>query len=441
MSKYSILFNILLYKVFKYNDIMKYFLFFWTIAIAIIPVSVILFIFGYWFWSLIFAFLAVVARTRLVRVVVRTGAWGTAPIACPSPQLLLQFKGMQPTIVGSAWGFFLQRRTATQPVLSMRNFTGMGTGTYEGWWAAGSTIETVLQSSDKTFPSHPSQADITIGSWFATGSHGSGGDIGSASSSVLHSVEIVTFDPPNIQICDKYEEIRAIFDNPSHNSAITWVKFHNLVPNDIVQKRAFDVVDIAGAEEWLSSGAILRVLFVGAARDGLGIRWERPYAKTEHWDPHCCSKCCTFLQADVCSACCGCKEDYSQWNGLTTLKEANLWVPPLIPLETWIAVARGQINFEFVFRVETMNAELLNKMVQLLRKMHQEIGGRAEIRYGTAVVFWDLSLQHSFERPFLLLKALGIQKVALHPGKAQPNIHIIPNVSIGEIYFNKQLNY
>jgi hypothetical protein len=32
--------------------------------------------------------------------------------ACLSRELLDRFKGLRPTIVGSAWGFFLQRRTA-----------------------------------------------------------------------------------------------------------------------------------------------------------------------------------------------------------------------------------------------------------------------------------------------------------------------------------------
>ena len=240
---------------------MQYFLFFWTIAIAIVPGSLVLAIFEYWWWSITLALLALIARTNTIRTVVRTGAFGTAPRACSSQELLKQFKGLRPTVVGSAWGFFLQRRTAKEPVLSMRNFTGIGTGKYDGWWAAGTTIKQVLDHYDKTFPSHPSQDDITIGSWFATGSHGSGGDAGKSSSSVLHSAEVVCFDPPSIKIYENYEKLRAIFDRPN-NHVITWVKFHNLVPNAPIQKRAFDVVDIASADKWLSKGAILRVLFI-----------------------------------------------------------------------------------------------------------------------------------------------------------------------------------
>ena len=416
---------------------MQYFLFFWTIAIAIVPGSIILAIFEYWWWSITLALLALLARTNTIRIAVRAGAFGTAPVACSSQELLNRFKGLHPTIVGSAWGFFLQRRTAKEPVLSMRNFTGIGTGKYDGWWAAGTTIKRVLDQYDKTPPSHPSHDDITIGSWFATGSHGSGGDAGKSSSSVLHSAEVVCFDPPSIKIYEQYEQLRAVFDR-SNNHVITWVKFHNFVQNVQLQKRAFDVVDIASADKWLSKGAVLRVLFVGAARDGLGIRWEVPYEQTRHVDPHCCSKCCIFIQTDICSACCGCKDDYSHWNGLTTLREANRWIPPIIPFETFIAVIGGHINFEFVFRIQKMNANILDKMLRMLRKMHREIGGRTEIRYGTSVIFWDLSLQGSFERPFQLLVELGVERIALHPGKAQPQVSVIPIVSIGDIYFNKK---
>lgn len=416
---------------------MRYFLTFWMIAIALIPASIILVSCQYWVAGLCLAFLAILARTRAVRIAVRTGAFGTAPAACPSLELLELFRGQQPTITGSGWGFFLQRRTAKGPVLSMRYFNGINK---DGWWGGGSTIKEVLNHYKKqglTFPSHPSQDDITIGSWFATGSHGNAGDMGQPSSSVLSAVQVVCFNPPSVQTYDNYEQLRTVFDQQNQNHVISWIKFHKLVPNTTIQKRAFDVNSVNGAAKWLAPGAILRVLFVGAARDGLGIRWEKPYDLTAHTDPHCCSKCCTFFQADVCSACCGCKEDYRRWNGLTTLREANIWVPNIIPFETFIAVIGGYINFEIVFRLDKVDAEGLYNMVHELRQMHLSIGGRTEIRHGRSVVFWDVSIQQHLERPFLLLEKLNIQRIALHPGKAQPRNCKLPIVSIGDIYFNK----
>ena len=111
----------------------------------------------------------------------------------------------------------------------------------------------------------------------------------------------------------------------------------------------------------------------------------------------------------------------THWNGLTTLYNANIWAPSVIPLETFIAVIGGVTNFELVFRVKEMNGVVLEKMVRLLRDMHKDIGGRTELRFGTGVVFWDLSLTKSFGKPFnLLAENFGVKRLALHPGKYQP---------------------
>ena len=424
---------------------MKYFILFWTFAFLIIPAAIVLAVFEFWWLALVVFLLAVFCRNNSVRTIIRAGSAGVAPYHGSSADILRLFKGQRPTIVGSAWGFFLQKRTAKSPVLSLRNFTGQGKGDKRGWWKSGSTIREVIDfyvKQGKAFASHPSITEITIGAWFATGSHGNGGNAGKPSTSVLEAVEIVCFDPPSIQIYSNYKDIRAIFDSPNVNHVITYAKFHNLEENRMLQKRAFVVDSVQSANKWLSSGAILRVLFVGAAREGLGIRWEKPYEKTEHIDPHCCSKCSTFIQADVCSSICGCRENYTHWNGLTTLYNANIWAPPVIPLETFIAVIGGVTNFELVFRVKEMNGVVLDKMVQLLREMHKDIGGRTEIRYGTGVVFWDLSLTKNFGKPFNILQEnFGVKRLALHPGKYQPkNIKTsMQIVKIGVIYFNLEL--
>jgi len=85
-----------------------------------------------------------------------------------------------------------------------------------------------------------------------------------------------------------------------------------------------------------------------------------------------------------------------------------------------------------------MTPTILLSMIQGLRDMHKETGGRTEIRFGTQVVFWDVSLQHSFERPFMKLKNLGVTRVALHMSKYNPTVDILPVVSVGDIYFNKE---
>lgn len=423
---------------------MRYYVVVWIAAILAIPASLILFISNIWYVSAPLILFALVVRLDFMRIMIRVGGYGAAPHACPSESILKMYRGKSPTIVGRGWGFFLQRRTANTPILAMYNFTGRR---YGDSWGSGTTIETVAsyyKHRGQTFPAHPSYDDITIGSWVAAGCHGSGGDSGKPSSSVFKSAEVVFLNvgaEKSIEVVESYERLRAIFDDSDNNCVITWVDFHNLVDNRIVQKRAFDVSDEDGALQWLQDGAILRVLFVGKARDGLGIRWENEYNNTSHYDPHCCSKCSTFIQADICSSCCGYKEPYSKWEGKTSLLEANKWSPPIFPIEVLFTVLGHYINFEIVFRIKDMNPTLLYLMVKKLKQMHDKIGGRTEIRFGTAVMFWDLSLNHSFECPFDILHDMNIKKVALHPSKYNPDIPNIRRkmkvVSVGDIYFNR----
>ena len=91
-----------------------------------------------------------------------------------------------------------------------------------------------------------------------------------------------------------------------------------------------------------------------------------------------------------------------------------------------------------------MNPERLYAMVAALREMHKQIGGRTEIRFGTSVVFWDLSLRDHFDAPFRILKSMNVERLAYHPSKAHVGIYTIPVVSIGDVYFNnkvKTLNF
>ena len=67
---------------------------------------------------------------------------------------------------------------------------------------------------------------------------------------------------------------------------------------------------------------------------------------------------------------------------------------------------------------------------------------KIEIRYGTGVVFWDLSLTKNVEKPFnMLAEYFGVKRLALHPGKFIPkNIQTsMKIVKIGVIYFNLEL--
>lgn len=415
---------------------MRYYVLYWSVVYLCIPVFIFACIQQYWWLAVLTGILSFVCRQDFMRVAVRVGYFGVAPSPCSSEKFLNMFRGRRPTVTGRGWGFYLQHLSARDPVLSMRRFVGKGQGKYEGWWAAGTTIESVLKHTTLVFPSQPSFSDISIGSWFAMACHGSGGDAGKPSSSVFQCAEVVCFDPPRIETVESYRRLRDIFDKKDHNCAITWIRFHNLVVNRTLQKRAFDVRSVEDAQRWLSPGAILRILFVGAARDGIGIRWEEPYEATDHIDPHCCSKHCTFYQADICSVCCGCKDPYRNWKGQTTLREANKWVPYIFPFESFVASVGGYKNFEVAFHCD-MTPTVLEKMLERLRSMHKKHGGRTEIRFGTSVVFWDISMRQYFEAPFYILKELNIQRLAYHPSKFQLGINIVPIVPIGDIYFNR----
>lgn len=438
-----------------YYTSMRCFVLWTVISIFSVPTAVLFFALKMYVWSLVSAAIAAVLRVDSVRSVIRASAVGKGPYISGSPdisdrRLMALFK-CNPTVVGSAWGFFLQRRSAKGPVLSLRNYTGVRHEKDGDWWAAGTTIRKVCDyyiREGRTLSSHPSIDSITIGAWVATGSHGNGSS-GNSSSSAIHSVKVVRCHPRST-LTVSYAKMRRMIDHQPHY-IVTWVKFHNLVENMWLQKDGFTINSIDTAKRWLRTGAMLRVLFVGAARDGLGIRWEKPRVGlvTDHIDPHCCSKYATFVQADICSAVCGWRESDSEWQGLTTLRDANQWSPTIYPIETLIAVIGGIKNFELVFRMD-VDAQILYKMCNKLRNMHRKIGGRTEIRYGKEVVFWDLSLRRSFVEPVKLLSEFGVDQVALHPGKYDPRtVHNgrfekwMKFVKIGDIYnpIKKNINF
>tara|TARA_B110001452_G_scaffold266780_1_gene274573 strand:- start:9773 stop:11044 length:1272 start_codon:yes stop_codon:yes gene_type:complete len=414
---------------------MRFFIPLTFVGLVAVPATILLFALHMYILSLLTAAFAIVTRLDSVRAVIRSGAIGKSPCVSGSPKTsdhkLMALFDSNPTVVGSAWGFFLQRRSAQGPVLSLRNYVGRR----GEWWAAGTTIREVCDyyiTKGMTLPSHPAIDGITIGAWLATGSHGNSGNAGMSSSSAIQAVKIVCCNPPSRSTVS-YSKLRRIIDH-QQDHIVTWVKFHNLVNNVCLQKVGFTVNSTETANRWLGEGAVLRVLFVGAARDGLGIRWGEPYSETDHVDPHCCSKCATFVQADICSTVCGCRQPDAKWRGLTTLRNANQWTPQIYPFETFIAVVGGVMNFEMVFRMD-LNGKTLNNMCHELREMHKRIGGRTEIRYGKEVVFWDVSLRHSFVEPVKLLRDFGVQQVAFHPGKYNPGLDGgLVLVKIGDIY-------
>jgi len=425
----------------------------WIFAILIIPLSIITFILSfernqiYFLGITIWCVLcAIIIRLRASKIAIRAAAWpgmcrDITPRVCTPEELLRQIRPRM-IVVGSGWGYFLQRLVDTSPKLYMHCFTGKMPGSEERW-AAGTTIKTmadIFKKSGLTFPSTPSNQDITIGAWFAMGNHGSGGDIGRPSSSVLADATIIDIRRREIMRNVSGARVRRLFDTSPSRYIIVDVRFKDLEPDILIQKRLVEIdlrvreFGIRQCEEWLETGAYLRMCFLGAARQqAFGLRWEKIYSNTTHLDPHCCSKICTLLQADVCSAVCGCHEDMSQWNGKTRLSDANEWVPPISEFSTLSVILLGLKNFEIVVQID-LDANLLWTLMKELKDMHDTYGGRSEIRYGTRYLFIDVVMARGFQRPFAILNDMGVEEIALHPGKWKPTPAFVHEVTLSDIY-------
>jgi hypothetical protein len=295
------------------------------------------------------------------------------------------------------------------------------------------------------FSTHPTHAYISIGAWFAMGNHGNGGENAKGSSKTMDRARVLNMRLGSILEWD-YKTLRRKFDSKDGSDfCIIDVSFQNLLPNFMVQKSAMVVNDVDSANEWLvsknKSPSYLRVLFQGAARDySLGLRWQDMYEPTDHVDPHCCSVLGTWVQVDAFSVWLGWREPLSHFNGKAFYRDANRWVPLLLPIMETYVVWRGYINFEISFKPGfTLTGIYLDHLTKLLRQLHTQIGGRSEIRYGTPkadqVIFLDCVFTNSFQRVFdMLHQELQVIEVALHPGKYHPNTKPCTRVELSEMY-------
>lgn len=433
----------------------------WLANILSIPASIALFIWAVTQHSdtarlvlgiaLSLAFLTWVIYLRLhgPRVLMRAGAWPAFGRGDFFPTTELQLTvavadvvrrtGRPPRIVGSGWGFFLQRSGPPGPRIFMHAFKGLQPDKSGKRFRSGSTIFAVQkhflsQKPSVCFKTHPTMDYISIGSWFSAGNHGNGGSPAGRSSDALKDARVLDMTTGLIDIVE-YSEIRSRFDgSDSYKYCLLDCEFHNLVVDSDVQKRCIVVDSPEAAAAWLDPTQELRLLFLGAARDvGLGIQWGPLYGTDYHpgRDPHFGSRLCQFLQVDVCSAIGGWYESDSyevdgvkylkQFTGVTRRSQANRWVPTVWPIQTIAVVVGGIRNFEVFFRLNAaLDGTTLWRFVQSMIAIHKAHGGRSEIRHGAvnSVVCLDVSLSSNFNAPFKLLKQeFGVKQVALHIGK------------------------
>ena len=378
----------------------------------------------------------VVLRRHGLRVLVRAGVFPNWCSADRYPrdevelrQAVLDLRqraggGKYPSIVGGGWAFFLKRRGPPSPRVFTHNFKGIVPGETNRFYA-GTTIHAVNKHflrSGKTLASHPTMDFISIGSWVSCANHGNDGD--ALATPAIDTVTVLDM-ADNATRRVRYAEARRLFDTDFEGRFCVLDVSFNVVDNRTLQKRGLLVADAQSAADWLAPGAHLRLLFLGAAREyGIGLRWERPYDDDSHIDPHCCSRFCQFLQVDVFSAVCGCHEPMEKFNGKMPLYEANRWTPPIYPIMNLALIFSGLLNFEVMFKLDNvLDGYKLFKYSSNAIQMHQRVGGRSEIRYAKAnsatTVFWDVSLRRRhFHRAFELLHhTLGVERVAIHPGK------------------------
>jgi len=376
----------------------------------------------------------IVLRFHGSQVRIRAGAWPTLCRGDITPTTedelrsaireIVKRTGNPPAIVGSAWGFFIKRYGPEGPRIFMHEYKGRDPFTKR--WRAGTTIAAVvreLKADGKTFPSHPTQSYISIGSWMGSANHGNGGDDNIGSSKCLKNARVLDMETGNVTIME-YPELRRTFDREHERFCILDLEFQNLVDNDNLQKKGIIIDSVKSADEWLSNGAVLRVCFQGAARSyAIGVRWTRAPSglKTDH--PHLCSRACMYAQADICSVKFGLHEPIRRWVGIMKHSDANRWMPIVLQIEAVFVVISGYRNFELFFRLPfPLTGFTLHSLIQSMIELHSEIGGRSEIRYGKpspdTPVFLDCVFRDSFHRVFeMLRKEFGVLECALHPGK------------------------
>ena len=422
------------------------------------------------------AILALLLRMRLSRPGARARLLsGNSPFGCfNAPRTPEDFvdrlcevwsaTGKRPTVVGSGWGFFIGRVSASNAVFTHR----MKGRTGEFTFLAGTELRTaeaaIRKSHSRTFWSTPTMQRISIGSWLARSCHGNSGPKGKPSSFAALEVRVV-----NLESLAKaragmkwftYDTIKHEFDRFPGRFVIAEVMFSpDKMPFDfLLQKRRCDIEEVyneersVGLREWLTDEAVLRVVFFGSARKmAIGVTYvkfdpdhtddEYSYRRefeccgkmVKHRDPHGCSASLMSLQLDTCSLVCGCYEKSKRaWRGVTFLSAANAFSPD----PSWlgfpiVALLSGTVNFEMIFVLPQLVAptqktqELrVQNLCNALFTVFKKVWGRSELRMGDldkGLIFVDCVMRPRDASVMISAVAPHIHSgaVALHDSKFQ----------------------
>lgn len=373
--------------------------------------------------------------------------------------------GRRPTVVGSGWGFFIGRSSASDAVFTHR-MKGQLLDNVHPTFLAGTELCTVENSirttKGNTFWSTPTMQRISIGSWLARSCHGNSGPAGQPSNCAASKVYAVNIRSLNMAQKKgewyQYEDFQLVLDRKPGQFVIAAVEFDlRKMPLDFeLQKKRCDVKKVGrneispGLELWLTNDAVLRVLFFGKARKiAIGVTYVHfihgpqgnKYARrhkyqccgemVKHVDPHCFSAALMSLQLDACSLVCGCYErSFEAWRGVILLSAANAFSPDpswlVFPL---VALLSTTVNFEFIFVLQrfqdgkTQNPMLcVQRLCNSIFNVFETVRGRSELRIGDlskGLIFLDCIMRPANATVMInaLLPHIYNSSVALHDSK------------------------
>ena len=355
------------------------------------------------------------------------------------------------TTVSHGWSFYLKKQAARGPRVWTTRFTGpVDTDDHLDnvplHWKSGTTLVEVkkkFKAVGKTVVDTPSMEWLSLGSWIASCSHGHPGTL-SLGTSPLHwlesarvldcSTSVVSIDDESVLLA-KFLSKQTSQISKSSQYVILSVKFKAdaVVPNTLVARKGTDVKDVTDVDRWLR-GEFIRLIFVSRHKKSLGVVWSRPVGEPvitdeKHMHPHTCSTVCFHCHSDVDAAVpwgglCGFGATRHNYGGFAELDHAYASISPtFFPFQTILPQIFTVYNLELFLPIlpRNRNSRLLFSLIKRLEGFHFENGGRTELRLASdaSVLFLDLSTQNlnAIDVYFRLLKAIGLDRGAQHPGK------------------------
>lgn len=326
-------------------------------------------------------------------------------------------------VVSHGWSFYLSKMRATGNRVWTLKYVGK---TRECRWKSGTALIKVKQdlaTKNLALPHNPTMEFASLGSWIATVSHGHPGT--ETPDDIFCWVERArVLDVASAEVTDDSpaELLRKFGMRCFEGQYVVLDVLVKSVDNVKLTRRATKIESVCDAQDWLN-GTHVRLMFIGYF-GALGIVWNEIETEAdlkglqEH--PHCCGPFCFWLTVDAFATVpCAWMGNLRRFDGWATLSGANGSInPPFYPIfSIW-----GQIcciyNCEILVNMQP-TADKLLCIIEDIRKLHRDIGGRTELRLDKYVVYFDMSFLSisSFTAYFKMLSENGVTQAAQHLGK------------------------